>query len=927
MQLLLILALPFAAAVLTPFVDRFAGRAACTLAALAAPMAGLALLLGHARDVLAGQVVVVSWSWVPEFGLDFALRLDGLSFLFAFLVLAIGILVLIYSYGYLGTRDPLGRFLGLMLGFMGGMLGIVLAENLLLMVLFWEITSLSSFLLIGFHHRATDARRAALMALTTTGAGGLALLGGVLLLGAAAGGYAVTDVLAARVRIAADPLGVPMLLLIVLAAFTKSAQLPLHFWLPNAMVAPAPVSAYLHSAAMVKAGVYLLARLWPALSGLELWTPVVGGCGLATMIVAAYIALRQSDIKALLAYSTISHLGMMVMLLGLGTAYALVTAIFHMLNHALFKAALFMIGGAVEHATGTRDLDRLGGLWRLMPATSVAALVAAAAMAGVPPLNGYISKEMMLQAALERPPPGAGAMLLPALAALGAMLSAGYAFAFAGRGFLAPRPATVDQRHRPGLALSLPAYPLAAACLAIGLLPGTLAGPLVAAATGAALAGAPPHYELALWHGLNLPFVLGLGALAGGLAVAACRRALTAAPARLPRVEDLFDRLYHGLLVGTATLFGRLHDRSLQRYLAILVATIVLAGFVASRGAAPGSALQPVTWLAVVGWAILVAAAAGTVWVHERRVVAVVLVSVVGLMVVLAYAHLSAPDLALTQIAVEIVTTVLLLLAIRLLPPPAARRAPRLARRLRDGALALGAGAGAGVLAFAVMTRSREAIVARDVLAEATEAPGRNLVHLLLVDFRAFDTLGEISVLMIAALGVFAVIRGFLHWLGDQRPLRRMVHPEHARDPHPLQFVVIARLLLPLALLVAVFLFLRGETHPGGGFVAGLVVAMAVLIQYMAHGVEWTERRILIGYRNSVAAGVLIAVLTGLGSLVRGDPFMTQESATMRWPVIGELELSTALLFDFGVFLAVAGATLLALVNIGRIETRASRGG
>ena len=927
MQLLLILVLPFAGALLTPLVSRAAGRVGTTLAALAAPAAGLILLLSEAAPALSGDVIVVSWSWIPGLGLDFALRLDGLSFLFALLVLVIGLLVLIYSYGYLGEGEPLGRFLALMLGFMGGMLGIVLAENLLLLVLFWEITSLSSFLLIGFHHREAAARRAALMALTITGAGGLALLGGVLLLGAAAGGFGVTDVIGAHARIAADPLRVPMLLLIVLAAFTKSAQLPLHFWLPHAMVAPTPVSAYLHSAAMVKAGVYLLARLWPALSGLDLWTPLVGGFGLATMIVAAWLALRQSDIKALLAYSTISHLGMMIMLLGLGTPYAAVVAIFHMLNHALFKAALFMIGGAVEHATGTRDLERLGGLWRLMPGTSAAALVATAAMAGAPPLNGYISKEMMLDAAVELSGHGTGGMLLPALVALGALLSAGYAFAFAWRAFLAPGPATPHEPHEPHLALSLPAYVLAAACLAIGLLPGTLAGPLVEGGIRAVVTGAAPHYELALWHGLNLPFLLGLGALAGGIVVAALRRPLAAAPARLPRAEHVFDRLYGGLIVGTRAIFGRLHDRALQRYLAILLAAIVLAGFLASRGTAPGGALQPVTWLAVVGWAILVSAAAGTVWMHQHRLVAVVLISVVGLLVVLTYAHLSAPDLALTQIAVEIVTTVLLLLAIRVLPPPQARPGPGLARRLRDAALAIGAGAGAGVLSFAAMTRPREAIVARDVLAEATEVHGRNLVHLILVDFRAFDTLGEISVLMIAALGVFALIRGFLDWLGDQRPLRQMIHPEGAWDPYPLQFVIIARLLLPLALVVAVFLFLRGAAHPGGGFVAGLVVAMAVLIQYMAHGVEWTERRILIGYRNSVAVGVLIALLTGLGSLVRGDPFLTHENVAMRWPVIGELELSTVLLFDFGVFLTVAGATLLAMVNIGRVETRAPKAG
>ena len=354
MQLLLILVLPFFGALLTPVVGR-AGRLAGTLVAVAAPALGLLLLLQQASPVLAGEVVVVGWSWIPAFGLDLALRLDGLSFLFALLVLAIGLLVLVYSHGYLPKDEPLDRFLGLMLGFMGGMLGIVLAENLLLLVLFWEITSLSSFLLIGFQFRDAEARRAALMALTITGAGGLALLGGVLLLGSSAGSFNISEALAARDRIGADALGLPMLLLIVLAAFTKSAQLPLHFWLPNAMVAPTPVSAYLHSAAMVKAGIYLLARLWPVLSELDLWAPLVAGVGLATMLVAAWYALFQSDIKALLAYSTISQLGMLVMLLGLGSAYAVVVAAFHVLNHAVFKAALFMVAGIVDHATGTRD--------------------------------------------------------------------------------------------------------------------------------------------------------------------------------------------------------------------------------------------------------------------------------------------------------------------------------------------------------------------------------------------------------------------------------------------------------------------------------------------------------------------------------------------------------------------------------------------
>ncbi|HEX5794913.1 MAG TPA: hydrogen gas-evolving membrane-bound hydrogenase subunit E [Geminicoccaceae bacterium] len=923
MQLLLILVLPFFGALLTPVVGR-AGRLAGTLVAVAAPALGLLLLLQQASPVLAGEVVVVGWSWIPAFGLDLALRLDGLSFLFALLVLAIGLLVLVYSHGYLPKDEPLDRFLGLMLGFMGGMLGIVLAENLLLLVLFWEITSLSSFLLIGFQFRDAEARRAALMALTITGAGGLALLGGVLLLGSSAGSFNISEALAARDRIGSDALGLPMLLLIVLAAFTKSAQLPLHFWLPNAMVAPTPVSAYLHSAAMVKAGIYLLARLWPVLSELDLWAPLVAGVGLATMLVAAWYALFQSDIKALLAYSTISQLGMLVMLLGLGSAYAVVVAAFHVLNHAVFKCALFMVAGIVDHATGSRDLDRLGGLWRVLPLTSTVALIAAAALTGLPPLNGYISKEMMLEAVTEHGPATAS-WLLPALVALGALLSAAYGLAFAWRAFLAPASRDQHEAHRPNAALWLPAAVLAALCLAIGLFPAALAGPLVDAAAGAIVPGPLPHYELALWHGVNLPFALGVGALTGGLLLAAARPRLAGWPGLLPAADALFESTYNRVIGGARALVHGLHNQSAQRYLAIVVGAMVVAGAIAGSAAALAAGNKPplpIVPFAVVGWAILAVAVGGTIWMRERRVIALVLVSVVGLVVVMAYVHLSAPDLALTQLTVEIITTILVLLAIRVLPLPEARPRERVARRVRDGGLALLAGAGAGVLAWAVMLRPRQPVVAREVLAEAVQGEARNLVHLVLVDFRALDTLGEISVLMIAALGVFALVQGFLDLLGEQRLRRRMVHPERAWDPHPLQFVVASRLLLPFALLVSVFLFLRGEAHPGGGFVAGLVAAMAILLQYMAHGVDWTERRIQLKYRPIVAAGVLVAVLTGVASMAAGAPFLTHGRLTMHWPVIGEVELTTTLLFDLGVFLTVAGATLLAMVNIGRIETR-----
>jgi multicomponent K+:H+ antiporter subunit A len=911
-SLFLIVALPLAAAVLTPPAARFGRRAALGVA-LSAAAASFALLAAAAPGVLAGEVTTARYTWVPAFDLALALRLDGLSLLFAGLVVGIGLLVLVYSAGYLDRAARLERFLALMLAFMGGMLGIVLAENVIILALAWEITSLSSFLLIAFHHREAAARRAALIALTVTGAGGLTLLGGVLLTGFAAGSFALSDILVAD--LATHPLAPTALVLIVLAAFTKSAQLPLQFWLPAAMVAPTPVSAYLHSAAMVKAGVYLLSRFWPVFADAPLWTPLVGGVGLATMLGGAWLALAQRDIKALLAYSTISHLGMMVMLLGLGTTHAVVAAVFHVLNHALFKAPLFMLAGAIDHATGVRELDRLGGLWRLLPVVGVTGLVGIAAMGGLPPLNGYISKEMMLGATTDVGAPVA------ALATLGAGLSAAYAVVLAWRGFLAPPGEPARTAHRPSPLLVWPAVALVAGAVAVGLAPEFLAGGIVHSAAVAAVGHGVEAEKLALWHGPEPAFWLGLAALAGGLVVAGFWPIVAAATKPLPDAVSVFQSALARVIAALRRGYAAVHNGVVARYLAVLVAVLLVVGYAATGNLAPPSLASAPPLPAILGLAVLAAATFGAVRWRARRVMALVLVSTVGLTVALAFAYLSAPDVALTQLTVEIVTTVLVLLAIRLLPA-AVPRPPRRVARAVQAALAVATGAGAAALAFAVMTAPGASIIARDVIAQSLDAASENLVHLILVDYRAFDTFGEISVLMIAALGAYALVHGFI----EQRAGEPVAAPtaERAWDVHPLQFRVAARLLMPLALLVAVFFFVRGEAHPGGGFVAGLVAAVAVLIQYMANGVAWTERRAPISHRAAVASGVLLAVLTGLWSLLRGAPFLTQAAVDVPLPGMHPVHLSTVMVFDLGVALTVVGATLLALVNIARIETRAS---
>ena len=358
--------------------------------------------------------------WVPQIGLDLAFFVDGYGLFFAFLILFIGLLIITYARWYLGREDPVGRFYAYLLLFQGAMLGIALSDNVLVLLVFWELTSLTSFLLIGYWRQLPEGRQGARMALVVTGAGGLSLIAGMLLLGQAAGTYQLSEILTRGAEVRASPLYLPILLLVLGGAFTKSAQFPFHFWLPHAMAAPTPVSAYLHSATMVKAGIFLLGRIWPVLAGTEAWFLIVTGTGLVTMVIAAWIALYKDDLKALLAFSTVSHLGLVTMLFGMGTPIAAVAAVFHILNHCTFKAALFLVAGIVDHETGTRDARRLGGLLWLMPITGTLAMVAAASMAGLPLLNGFLSKEMMLEAAAHTEFLGSP-WLVPVLATVGAL--------------------------------------------------------------------------------------------------------------------------------------------------------------------------------------------------------------------------------------------------------------------------------------------------------------------------------------------------------------------------------------------------------------------------------------------------------------------------------------------------------------------------
>ncbi|EKF72985.1 putative monovalent cation/H+ antiporter subunit A [Alcanivorax hongdengensis A-11-3] len=923
MNFAILVLLPFLGALMPPLVERFSSNRtllACGAALL--PTAALLMLIKPAQQVFAGQTLLSAVDWIPSLGLSLAFRLDGLALLFAILVLGIGLLVILYARYYLSPKEKAGRFYAYLLLFMGAMLGVVTSDNLLLMVLFWELTSLSSFLLIGFWNHQTGARKGARMAMTVTGMGGLALLAGVLLIGHVVGSYSLGQVLISGAQIQASPLYPLILCLVLLGVFTKSAQFPFHFWLPHAMAAPTPVSAYLHSATMVKAGVFLLARLYPALSGTDLWFDIVATAGMATLLWGAAVALFQHDLKGLLAYSTISHLGLITLLFGLNSQLAAVAAVFHIINHATFKASLFMAAGIIDHETGTRDMRRINGLWKYMPYTAVLAMVASAAMAGVPLLNGFLSKEMFFAETLESSHLGALSWLLPLGATLGGVFSVAYSARFIHDVFFNGEPVNLPKYppHEPPRYMKVPVEILVALCVAVGVFPAFTVAGLLAVAAQATLGGALPEYHLSIWHGFNAPLVMSFVALFGGIFIYSQRRRLFDLYARLPAMDArlVFEGRIQALGRLASAITGRLQNGSLQSYAAwllTLVAVVLLTQLPNLPGWHGETAMLPLDGVSLLCAGMLVAAALLTTLLHRHRMTSIMCLSVVGLMVSLLFVRFSAPDLALTQLSVEVVTILLLMLAMYFMPVRT-RAESSVIRVVRDLLLAGVIGAGVAVMAFLVMTGELSSISPFFLEHSKPGGGGTNVVNVILVDFRGFDTFGEITVLGIAAMGIYALLRDMRLRSARYDALGR----PWAKDAHPLVLVTISRPLLPLALLIAVYIFLRGHNLPGGGFVAGLITSVALLLQYVASGVGWVHERMPGDYHPVVALGVLLAGLTGVGSWVFGFPFLTTTHDHFHLPWIGDFELASAMLFDTGVFLTVVGATLLMLANLGKLS-------
>ena len=903
-------------------------RGVTALGAIGVSLSSFVLLLTQAKTVLNGHAILEQWQWLPQIGIDFSFRLDALSLIFSLLITGIGTLIYIYAYYYLNPKNSLSKLYSLLMLFMAAMLGISLSNNLIILLVFWELTSISSFLLVGYWSNYEAAQRGARMALTITGLGGLAMLGGFILIGHIAGTYQIDQLSTMTTTIQNSGLFVPALLLILLGAFTKSAQFPFHFWLPNAMAAPTPVSAYLHSATMVKAGIFLVARLLPIFVGSALFHNIVTTIGLFTLCMAAFFAIFKEDLKGLLAYSTISHLGLIMCLLGIGSPLAVAAAIFHIINHATFKAALFMIAGIIDHESGTRDLRKLSGLWQLLPFTATLTMITAASMAGVPLTNGFISKEMFFTELLANLS-GGYVVLAAIVATLAGLFAVAYSVRLVHGVFFdgdVGRDVPNKNAHEPPLGMRLPAIILATLCILVGILPALLVENIVNSGTRASTQLS--NFEgvhLAIWHGFNLPLLMSAIALVGGvvfyfaLAKGGRIREIDLDP-HLGRLQGrlLFEDFLVNLLSISRKIKKATETGSLQNYLLLILALSIalVATPLFNQNLTTGTReLTHAPFTAIVLWLLLFSACWMMLWFHHERIKAVLISGAIGLVVTMIFVTLSAPDLALTQITVDVVTTVLLLMSLSLLPQLTPYESSR-TRRWRDALIAIGGGIGIGWITWLIMTRDHNSISWFFIQQSLPLGGGSNIVNVILVDFRGFDTFGEIAVLGIAAIGALCMMDGMrTHGTTMTQGL------SYRFNPSPLMFRMTASWVLPVALVVSLYIFLRGHNYPGGGFIAGLITSMALVIQYIGLGQDQAEKMLRAKsgrlYEVWIGLGLLIAGLSGIASWLWARPFLTSAHIYVESGLFGTFHLASAAAFDLGVYGTVVGATMLLISVLG----------
>ena len=850
-----------------------------------------------------------------------------------------------------GKRDNHARFLTYLLLFMASMLGVVMAGDVVTLFIFWEATSITSFLLVAYKTKDEEARRGGFQALFITGGGGIALLAGLLMVATVSGDTSFATILSSGDALRNSPIYPVMLLLVAFGAFTKSAQFPAHIWLPRAMTAPTPASAYLHSATMVKAGIFLMARMNPSLGGTDLWFFLLTGFGMMTMLTGAYLGLKQNDLKALLAYSTISQLGVMMAMIGQDIEQAFKALVIGVLAHALYKSALFMVAGIVDHATGTRDLRRLGGLRKAMPASFVVAAVAGLSMAGLPPLFGFLAKETLLAATLHPSlPPIAGDLMSVAAVAAGALLLAQAGLlvwdTFLGK----PRDPSIHAHEAPWGMLLAPAIP-AALSLFLGLAPEPqqLANFLAKAAADAY--DGKVKVSLALWTGLNAPLVLSIIAISFGLLIFAFRGRVRAA---MQRTGDRwgFQQLYQGALAGIDWLAAgatRLQGGKLRTYLAIMLGSMLLLLAAATAlGRAPlwsgdflfrlpaldfAGELAILRGLAIV---IVLGSAIATIAL-QRDFAAIIALSATGLGMALFMVLEPAPDVALVQVVVDILSTVILVLAITRLPRIQRHRANALTfaqsrgRRsgvARDALLALGAGvAVALVTLIALVSRPRASLVTPYYEANAKTLTGaKDIVGAIVVDFRGFDTLIEITVFALAGLGVYTLLRYASQAAGDAvstpPPARVKILATLGIGGQPTSAFVhaLAYAVLPLAMVIGVTHMMYGHNQPGDGFTAGVIISLGIAFWYVVFGYANTKQRLpWLKPRQLIGAGLLLAIAQAcLAALVNGSFFSPVDfGAMVGLPLPEGFTLSTSFLFEVSICLAVLGSASLMLDTLG----------
>jgi NADH:ubiquinone oxidoreductase subunit 5 (subunit L)/multisubunit Na+/H+ antiporter MnhA subunit/multisubunit Na+/H+ antiporter MnhB subunit len=910
-----------------------------------APLSAFLIIIANLNLINNGNVVVWQFKWIPTIDLDFALYIDGISALFALIVTGIGFLVVVYA-GYYFKGDPdVWRFMTFLMLFMTSMLGIVMAGDLISLFVFWEGTSITSFLLIGFKHKDKYAREGAFKSLYITGIGGLGLLAGFIFMGSISGSFDLATILSSG-DIFRESVFYPVVLgLVAIGAFTKSAQVPAHIWLPDAMAAPTPVSAYLHSATMVKAGVYLMARLNPVLGSTDGWFWMLSLVGLVTMLTGAYLGFKQNDLKALLAYSTISQLGMLMMLIGQDTPIAYKALVIGIVAHALYKCALFMVVGIVDHETGTRDLRYLGGMRRFMPLTFIICGLGALSMAGLPPLFGFIAKETLLATVSHAGVTQIIDLIFPATAILsGALIIAQSGLLFIETFLSEQRDVTIHAHEAPLGMIFAPAVP-AFLSLAFGILPEPR--PLVTFLSNAAEAvhGAEVEVVIALWAGLTIPFFLSVIAIMIGVVLIIGRHYF----------REIMGRILSGLtvnraykkslaLIDTAAFrVSLVQNGKLRTYMVIIF--LAIGGMIWVFSAMPpvndlltfqiklDSFSDGITFLKLITLLFIIGTAFASV-ILERDLPAIIAVGASGLSVAVLMMLEPAPDIALVQVVVDILMTIILVLLLTRLPRLQREKAAEFTflqsrpSLIRDGIIAGGATLLVTAVVYVMLiSRPRESIVTPfyEHLAEPLTG-AKDIVGAIILDFRALDTLFEITVFGVAALGVYTLLRYASREAGDIES----IVIENVEKPRTMgiggelssPFVrVLAYVILPLSLIIGFIHMAYGHDQPGDGFTAGVIVSLAVGLWYVVFGYLETKR--LLPWLKSIeliSAGILLIIITGVASaLITGvllAPVDFGEMIGINFPK--DFHFSSGLLFEIAIALTVLGGASLVIDTLGR---------